>query len=133
MEISLNNSAYPFKHWFSSLIVAPLILMVQDYFSGNNSFSNAIGIYMLFIIFGLFFSFPVFVLYFILYNFLIGKNFKTITTKVILNFATIAGVFVTIKLIGGSAMTVNLALYYSVTIIICSFFFKIKTQKTIDS
>ncbi len=133
MKISINNSVYPFKHWLSSLVVAPFILMVQDYFSGNNNFSNALGIFMLFIIFGLLFSFPVFVLYFILYNFLISKMFNTIITKVILNSATIIGVFVIIKLIGGSAMTTSLALHYSATIIVCSFFFKIEKHNLADT
>lgn len=127
------DKTYPFKHWVTSLAVGPLGLFIQDMVSGNNNLNDAVGIYILFVGFGIAFSLPVFLLYLLLFN-LLTKNVNTVLpVKTILNLIAIIGVFVTIKLIGGTMMTTTLALYYSVALFVCSFFYKIKTQSSPDT
>jgi len=53
--------------------------------------------------------------------------------KTILNTVTICGTFITIQLIGGTMMTPKLATYYSIILIVCSLFYKIKKQNTADT
>jgi Sec-independent protein secretion pathway component TatC len=127
------NNSYPFKHWFSTLIVSALVILAIDIISANNTLNDAVGIFVLFIIYGLFFSLPVFILYLILFSVLIRKINSEFMIKTILNATTICGVFITIKLIGGSMMTPKLALFYSVALIVCSFIFKIKKQNAADT
>ena len=126
MAILFTNNTYPYKHWLTSLAVGPLIWLAQDFFSRGSSQIDVIGIYMLFIIFGLFFSLPVFVLHLLLFNLLIRKTNSIFIIKTILNLITIPCIFIAIKLIGGTLMTPLLGLYYSVALIICSFLFKVK-------
>ncbi len=132
MTIFTNNS-YPYKHWLTSLAAGALILLVVDVISGINSLNDAIGICTLVIIFGFFFSLPVFILYLLLFNLLIHKLASKFLIKTILNAVTILGVFITIKLISGTMMTPKLALYYSCVLLVCSSIFKIKKQNTTDT
>ena len=132
MALIFTSNTYPYKHWLTTLAVGPLILIIQDIFFGNNNLNDSIGIYMLFLVFGLFFSLPAFAFYLLLFNLIIRKTNSTFIIKTVLSLTTIVGVFVTIKLIGGTMMTPKLASYYSVALIICSLFYKIKKQNTDD-
>jgi len=133
MTTFFSNNTYPYKHWLTSLSVAALILFIIDIVSGNNNLKDAIGMCMLYVIFGFVFSIPVFIIYLLVFNLLIRKKFSALIIKTILNSITIAGVFVTIKLIGGTMMTPKFALYYSIILIVCSLFYKIKKQNTADT
>ncbi|MCD6068290.1 MAG: hypothetical protein K0S33_3116 [Bacteroidetes bacterium] len=127
---SFFSNTYPYKHWLTSLVIVPFILLIGDLISGNNTLNNALAVFVLFILFGLVCSFPVFAIYLLVFNVLIRKTNSVFIIKAILNVITIAGVFITVKLIGGTMMTVVLAAYYSGAIIICSLFYKIKKQTT---
>jgi len=133
MTIFFTSNIYPYKHWLTSLAVGALILFFVDIISGNNNLNDAVGMCMLSSIFGFIFSIPVFILYLLLFNLLIQKIDSSFLIKTILNTVTICGVFITIKLIGGTMMTPKMALYYSIVIIVCSFIFKIKKQNTADT
>ena len=127
------NNTYPYKHWLTSLATGALILFIIDIVSGNNNLNDALVMGMLCMVFGFFFSLPVFILYLILFNLLIRKTNSALIIKTILNSITIVGVFITIKLIGGTMMTPKFALYYSIILIVCSLFFKIKKHNTADT
>jgi hypothetical protein len=127
------NNTYPYKHWLTSLAVAALILFIIDIISGNNNLNEAIGMCMLYVIFWFVFSIPVFIIYLLLFNLLIRKTISVLIIKTLLNSITIIGVFITIKLIGGTMMTPKFASYYSIILIICSFFYEIKKQNQADT
>lgn len=127
------TNTYPYKHWLTTLIVSALTIFFIDVISGNNNFNDALGICMLFIIYGLLFSLPMFILYFLLFYILIRKVNSALIIKTILNTVTICGIYITIQLIGGTMMTPKLATYYSIILIVCSLFFKIKKQNTADT
>jgi hypothetical protein len=131
-RMAIHNS-YPYKHWLTTLIVSALTIFFIDVITGNNNFNDALGICILFIIYGLFFSLPMFILYLLLFYILIRQVNSIFIIKTILNAATICGTFITIQLIGGTMMTPKLALFYSIILIICSFIFKIKKPNAADT
>lgn len=126
MPSFFTNNSYPYKHWLTTLTIAPLMIMIYDFLNGNNNFNDAIGIFVLFVIFGFLFSLPVVVLYLLLFTILIKRVDSVLLIKIILNVFTILGVLLSIKTIGGTMMTPALSMHYSVALILCSFFFKIK-------
>lgn len=130
MAILFTNNPYPFKHWITSLVLGPLIefiyaLFYNSYFKLN---TDIISMYIMYFIFGLVFSLPVFVLYVILFNVLIKKIVSVIMIKTLLNLLTIISVFIAIKSIGGTAMTTSLCISYSIGILLSSLFYKINTH-----
>ena len=133
MTIFLTDNTYPYKHWLTSLGLGALILFTIDIVSGKNSLNDAIGMGFLCVIFGFIFSIPVFILYLLLFNILIRRTISALLIKTILNSITIVGIFITIKLIGGTMMTPEFALYYSIILVVSSFFYKIKKQNTADT
>jgi hypothetical protein len=133
MTMFFTSNTYPYKHWLTSLAAGALVLFIIDIVSGNNNLNDAVGMCMLYVIFGFVFSIPVFILYLLLFNFLIKKTNSALLIKVVLNSITIVGVFFTIKLIGGAMMTPKFAAYYSIILIVCSLFYKIKKQNTVDT
>lgn len=133
MTIFFTSNTYPYKHWLTSLAVGALILFIIDIVSGNNNLNDAVGMCILYAVFGFIFSIPVFILYLLLFNLLIRKSNSVLMIKTILNSIAIVGLFITIKLIGGTMMTPKFASYYSVILIVCSLFYKIKKQNTADT
>ncbi len=132
MGILFTNNTYPFKHWMTSLALSPLIILSEAVvFSQNLQInSDTIGLYMLYVAFGLFFSLPVFIAYLLIFNLLMRTAKSTFLIKMTLNLIAVIGVFITIKLLGGTAMTTSVAVMYSMAIIASSFFYKIKKENT---
>lgn len=112
----------------TTLIVSALVIVIIGFVSNNNTISDSIIIGILFFLYGILFSLPMLIVYILLYKILIKRIKSTLMIKAILNTVTICGIFITISVIGGTSMTPNLALFYSVVLIVCSFIFKIKKQ-----
>jgi hypothetical protein len=123
------SNTYPFKHWLSSLLLGSLIILISDLVKGNNTVDDALGVAMLFFMFGFLFSLPVLVVYLLLYYTLVHLISSSILIKIVLNLVTTIGIFITIRCVGGSMMTIDLALYYSVIAVICSLIFRIKKRE----
>ena len=133
MKTIFTNS-YPYKHWLTSIAVGPLIYMTYESFvTENSTFNDFIGTYMLFLTFGLLLSLPVLILYLLLFSLLIKTIGSTLIIKTILNITTIVGIAFTIKLIGGTLMTSSLVAFYSIALVISSFFYKLKKQNSADT
>lgn len=132
MSILFTNNPYPFKHWITSLVLGPLFEFIYALFYNSNFklSTDIISIYILYLIFGLVFSLPVFVCYLILFNVLIKKRVSTKMIKILLNLLAIVSMFFLIKSIGGTAMTTSLCISYSIGILICSYFYKLNTTST---
>lgn len=133
MKTIFTNS-YPYKHWLTSIAVGPLIYMTYESFvTENSTFNDFIGTYMLFLTFGLLLSLPVLILYLLLFSLLIKTIGSTLIIKTILNITTVVGIAFTIKLIGGTLMTSSLVAFYSIALVISSFFYKLKKQNSADT
>jgi hypothetical protein len=110
------DNFYPLKHWITSIIVGATYYIF-----------HYVGIEIIFAaaIMGLLLSLPVLIIYQLCFRFLVRSTDSPLIIKTVLNLIAAGGVFLTVNLIGGTEMTSTLAFYYSITIIICSLFFKI--------
>lgn len=124
---------YPIKHFLATLLIAPLISVF--YTAGNaapdllETLGNIIETYPLFLIFGFAFALPVFILYYFSYKVLIKTSLPNIAIKLLLNTKAIAGLLITLKLIGGTFVPTAL-MFYSIAVIISSFFFKLRAPES---
>jgi hypothetical protein len=121
--------SYLFKHWFGTLIMAPIIAQIIDLLMNkNNQILNFYESFPLFILFGLFFSTPTYLLYSILFYYLKYKNIKNVYAKIILISFALLGIIITFWLISGT-LIYNGILIYCISSIITGTIFKIKTEK----
>jgi hypothetical protein len=118
---------YPLKHWLTSLIIAPLTMILYDTISSSKLLPDTAGVYFLFIPYGLLFSLPVFGLYLLIFNMIIKTDKSSLTIKVILDAIAIIGVVATFSLIGDS-IEMKLSIFYSVALVIASTFFRVRPR-----
>lgn len=123
------NWTYLFKHWFGTLLIAPIIAQVIELIiTKNNQIFSFSESYLLFLIFGLFFSIPTYLLYIFLYYFLIQKNINTVCSKIILISFAVSGIIITFWIIGGT-FSFKGALSYSLSSIVTGLIFKINYKQ----
>lgn len=128
---------YPIRHFLATLLIAPLISAI--YAVGDfaedvapdimETLRNIIETYPLFLVFGFAFALPVFILYYLSYNLLVKTSLPAIAIKLLLNTEAIAGLMITLKLIGGTFVPTAI-LFYSIAVIISSLFFKLRTPES---
>jgi hypothetical protein len=128
MQNKIDDKSYPFKHWASTLILVPIAFICINYYKEIYNPIHLFQFYFLFLIFGFLFSTPTFFLYYFTYQFLKQKRLSIFLLKLILNTFSVLCVFATIKFIGGTMMTIILAIYYSIGLILSSLFIKIKQE-----
>jgi hypothetical protein len=124
------NWDYLFKHWFSTILLGPIISQMITYFYDLDP-HKIIGLleaYPISLLFGLIFSSPTYLFYGVLYSFLARKNINPNYAKAILILFSVAGVIVTTSIIKGSMM-LDIAISYSITSIITGLFFKLNFNK----
>jgi hypothetical protein len=126
MQKKSANKLYPFKVWLSTIgIVAPLLMIINGVFNSNNQTSAAdSALLFVTIIFALFFSMPVLIVHYLVFNLLIKKQLKAFGIKLILCIISIAGIYIIFHLIRGS-MEYIMSAIYSLSVILPSFIFKI--------
>jgi hypothetical protein len=123
------NWSYLFKHWFGTLIMSPIIAQIIDLLMNkNNQILNFYESFPLFLLFGLFFSTPTYLLYSILFYYLKYKNIKIVYAKIILISFALLGIIITFWLISGT-LIYNGILIYCISSIITGTIFKIKNEK----
>jgi hypothetical protein len=123
------NWSYLFKHWFGTLIMAPIIAQIIDLLMNkNNQILNFFESFPLFLLFGLFFSTPTYLLYSILFYYLNYKNIKNVFAKIILISFALLGITITFWLISGT-LIYNGILIYCISSIITGTIFKLKNEK----
>lgn len=119
---------YLFKHWFGTLLLAPLIFCITPFlFTHNHNSIAYFQLYPVFLIMGLLFSIPTYILYSFVYFYLIKNNAKIKFAKPILITFAVIGIFVTADFAGGETMGL-IAACYSVASITCGLIAKIKIE-----
>lgn len=98
------NWSYFYKHWFGTLLLGPIIAMIIEYYTNENSQTifGFLEVYPIFLIVGLMYSTPTYILYGFIYYFLGQKNINLIFSKIVLIFFAVNGVIITFWLLGGS-------------------------------
>jgi hypothetical protein len=119
---------YPIKHWLTTLMIGPLLLGIYEAIrASDRNVWGELQTYPLFLVLGLVYSFPVFLMYCLAFNLLIKTTATPWLIKTILNTGAIACVFISFKIIGGS-LALTLSIAYSMALLISSFFFKVQNH-----
>ncbi|MBE8727663.1 hypothetical protein [Flavobacterium hungaricum] len=130
------NWIYLVRLWILMLISGPIVFMIEMAIatqnpSGSNLFTN-IKFYFLALVIGGLFSIPTFLFAISLFVFLENHNLKSNYIKVILTSTFVIGIFLTLKIIGGT-IAMNIAVSYSIPAIIIGSFFKLKSSNDPES
>jgi len=122
------NWCYLFKHWFSTLLLTPVIHLLVEKWDDLNQLTTMdfLELFPVFLILGFVFSIPTYFLYSILYYYLAQLEFKY--SKVILISFSVIGIVVTALIIKGTMMP-NVALAYCLSSIITGVSFKLNFKK----
>ena len=122
------NHNYLLKHWFVTLVLAPLLYCLYDltYATGSDKVIGFIALYPIVIIFSFLFSLPTVLAYFLIFRMLTKQKRSPLFTKFILISVTVIGIAITLSLIGGYLST-TLGFAFSFTSIITGCLFKIQT------
>lgn len=119
--------AYPIRHWLTSLILAPALMLLYMGLS-ERDLDWVLGIYLLCLVIGLFLSFPVFLLYLFVFKKLVKTNIPTWLIKTILNIVALSGTGIIYLLVGDlGSLADDLYISYAVAIIIASFIFRLRS------
>ena len=123
------NTTFPFKHWLTSLAIAPFLLagFLYDFFDQSSAI-DVLETYVLFLVFSAFLSLPVFICNFFVFYILKKKNTKPLRIKFTLLIMTIIGIVITLNLIGGE-LTNAFTIGYSIATIVSILPFKIYNDK----
>lgn len=124
------NWSYLIKHWFSTLLVAPILSDVLTYyFTDIETLFNLTSVYPITVIFGLFFSLPTYIILGITYYILDKKGIKPIYIKPILLSLCTIGIILSFNIIFNNREE-NTVLAYSLTSIFFGIIYKIKNNDT---
>lgn len=124
------NWLYLIKHWFSTLLIAPILSdVINYYYIDIETLFNLTSVYPITVIFGLFFSLPTYTILGITYYILDKKSVKPLYIKpILLSFCTI-GIIISFYIIFNNREE-NTVLAYSLTSIFFGFFYKIENNDT---
>ncbi len=124
------NPNYPYLHWLITLIVAPfmpaLYGLIFNPFEGQILESHEI--YVVIFIVSIFLSFPTFTIYYLVFLYLSKKKTNLVLKKLLLISCTVAGIIITLLIIGGSLIP-TFILSYSVAAIITGMVLRIKNKE----
>lgn len=128
------NWSYLFKHWFGTLLLAPVISQITMYIYEFDPYKivGLLEVYPISLMFGLFFSTPTYILYAVLYRYLAKNKVNIIFSKIILIIVAVIGVFTTTSIIKGNMMQ-DIAVSYSIASVIVGIIFKLNFKQTNDN
>ncbi len=102
------NRNYIFTHWAATLLIAPFLPTLYDFFFNpiKGEIIGLLDVYPIILLFSFILSLPTLIIYYFVFLYLMKRNANPVLTKVILIVLTIVGIAITILIIGGSlAMT----------------------------
>ena len=124
------NRSYLIKHWFSTLLVAPIITDILNYdYTDTHTLFNLTSVYPITVIFGLFFSLPTYIILWITYYLLDKKGIKPLYIKCILQSLCTFGITISFFIVFNNREE-KIALSYSITSIFFGIIYKIKNNDT---
>jgi hypothetical protein len=125
----LMKQNYLFKHWLSTLVLAPFLASVYELIFKpiSGQIVGLLEVYPIVLLFSILFSLPTLLVYFFVFRVLIKQGINPLLTKFILIALTITGIATTVLLIGGS-LSATLIFAYSLTTIITGCIIRIKNK-----
>jgi hypothetical protein len=124
------NSSYLIKHWFSALLIAPILSdIINYYYTDIQTLFNLTSVYPITLIFGLFFSLPTYIILGITYYILEKKGVKPLYIKPILLILCSIGIIITFYIVFNKREE-NTVLAYLLTSIFFGMIYKIENNDT---
>ena len=120
MQQKSTNRFYPLRLRLFTINITPVLSVFWNRLSNSNS---NIEVILLFILFGLLFSAPTFMVVFLLYQSIRNSGLAVWILKSIIIVVAVIGMVVTLTMIGGSAMPA-LKWAYAISISIIGYFLK---------
>lgn len=118
------NYKYPLKVWLMGLFLGPIVLFTFfNHALRLNSFSEFIGYYFSFVIFGIPLSAPFFIILRWWYNFLINDIWKVLAIKIFCSLACLVCTYTLFNVLGGASNSLSdfAPLSYSLALILGCF------------
>ena len=128
-EKKIMNVNYPFKHWLSTLLIAPFLPTLYELVFNpiKGQIVGLLEVYPIILSFSFFFSGPTFLFYYLTFSVLKKKQSNAELSKLILISLTVVGIVITLLLIGGS-LSFTFILSYSLAATITGILFSIKNK-----
>lgn len=124
------NWIYIFKHWFSTLLVAPILSdIINYYYTDIQTLFNLTSVYPITVLFGLFFSLPTYIIIGITYYILEKKGVKPLYIKPVLLILCSIGIITSFSIVFNNREE-NTVLAYTLTSLFFGFIFKINKNET---
>lgn len=124
------NWSYLIKHWFSTLIVAPIISDITNYYYTDiQTLFNLTSVYPITVLFGLFFSLPTYIIIGMTYYILEKKGVKPLYIKPVLLILCSIGIIISFSIVFNNREE-NTVLSYTLTSLLFGFIFKINKNET---
>lgn len=115
------NRYYPLFLWLTTLAISPVLLAIAEgiYEGSVINLTGTLSLFPLFILFGLLFSIPCFVVVYILFKLLSGKMRSLFWLKMVVNIFCVICIWLTFRIIEGS-MVPGLTVAYSAGVVLAS-------------
>lgn len=124
------NWLYLIKHWFSTLLIAPILSdVINYYYTDIETLFNLTTVYPITVIFGLFFSLPTYFIIGLTYYALNKKGVNSNNIKLFILIVCSIGIIISFYIIFNDREK-NIALAYLVTSIFFGLFYKIENNET---
>lgn len=120
---------YPVKHWVTTLLLGPVLLMGYHPFTSSRIIRNAHGIIVLFWGLGFVLSLPVFAMYLLAFKFIIKRKKSDLVIKTALGILGVVSIAVIFLLIIKGSTAMELTMSYSISLITSSLFLRIENRE----
>ena len=114
-------------HWGLTILLAPFISQIIDYFIGNDPHQVAglLKVYPITLLFSIIFSIPTFLIYYLIFLLLAKSRINLLLSKIILITFTVLGIYITQRLIDES-MSKDIIVSYSISSIFVGLSLRLK-------
>lgn len=129
MNLKKVNWSYLLKHWFGTLLLGPILGQINEILTNrSNQIVEFLEYYIFYLLFGLFYSSPTYMLYGILYCILSNRNINNLCSKSILTSFAIVGIIVSFLTLNGISSLPGI-LCYSLATLFFGFYLKLNFEK----
>lgn len=121
--IQKQDNFYPVIHWLTTLLAAPFIHCFLLFLRSGEFLPDLLAFFWLYFVYGIFYSIPAAVLYYICFRLLASRFESMVKLKIVFNTGAAVAAAITLSLFGGSLWN-SLVLTYVISVFLCSLFFK---------
>src|SRR5690606_33258681 len=119
--------SYLFKHWFTTLLIAPFLSDLFLYINpANSNIGGFVSGYFVVVYMSFIFSLPTYIIYNLVFNYLKKKQFSVIFSRNILIAIAVVGIFITYALGFPFKYYFPVSLAYMLTSLFTGIFFKLE-------